>query len=95
VAFAAVAALGPVTAASAGGPCKYMGGGNALPTSGLPVVLFANGDTSPSGYVGVGDGTSANYAQVSGNAGGAQVEGKSSTAGESGYANTSGAYGSC
>ncbi len=92
VATAAFSIAGPATAKS---PCKYKGKHNALPTGGLPVLVYANGDMSPSGFVGIGDGTSDNYAQVGGDSSGVQVEGKSSTAGQSGYANTGASYGSC
>jgi len=96
VALVAVASAGLAGTASAKSPCKYKGKTNGLPVpGGLPAWVYANGDMSPSGYVGVGDGTSDNYAQVSGDAGGVQVEGKSKDAGQSGYANTGASYGSC
>jgi hypothetical protein len=90
-----VASFGLGATASAKSPCKYMGKGNALPTAGLPVYVYADGNTSPSVYVGGGDGTSHNYGQVSASSRGAQAEGKSKTLGESGYINTGGHYGPC
>jgi hypothetical protein len=95
VALMAAAGLAIAGPANAGSPCRYKGKGNALPDGGLPVLVYANGDTSPSGYVGIGDGTSNNYGQVSGDSSGVQIEGKSSSAGESGNANSNAYYGSC
>lgn len=91
----AVAAMvtGTSTVASAG--CTYKGDANALPTSGLPLLVYANGDQSPSGFIGISDGSGDNYGQVSGDASGVQFEGKSTSAGQSGYANSSGTTGSC
>ena len=96
IACVAIAIFGTAGHAAAKGPCKYKGKDNGLPVpAGLPVWIYANGDMSPSGYAGVGDGTSDNYGQVGGDSSGAQAEGQSKTIGESGYANTGASYGSC
>lgn len=75
--------------------CSYKGGDNALPTSGLPVLVYANGGAAPSGHIGVSDGTGDNYGQVSGGSSGIQAEGKSTTAGQSGYTHSGGGMGGC
>ena len=76
--------------------CKYKGGGkNSLPTNGLPVLVYGYGDMSPKGYAGVGDGTSGNYAQISGDASGIQIEMNFKSINANGYANTGGQFGGC
>lgn len=94
VALLGIAAFGVSGTAGAGG-CNYKGGKNALPTSGLPVLVYGNGDMSPSGFVGVSDGTSGNYVQISGDSSSIQVEMFIGSANANGYANSSGAYGGC
>ena len=95
IACIAVTIVGTAGHATAKSPCTYKGKQNALPTAGLPIYVYADGDMSPSGYVGVGDGTSDNYGQIGGDSSGAQAEGRSKAAGESGYVNTGASYGSC
>ena len=80
---------------SASADCSYKGDSNALPTSGLPVLVYANGDTTPAGFIGISDGSGDNYGQISGGPSGVQIEGKSSDAGQSGWAKSDGAMGAC
>ncbi len=68
---------------------------NALPTGGLPVLVYANGSTAPSAVAGIGDCTSSNYAPVSLSGATAQVEANSVLAGQSIWVDSNGNMGSC
>jgi hypothetical protein len=88
-------AFGSADAAAAASGCKYQGGSNALPTSGAPALVYANGNASPSGFIGISDGSGDNYGQLSGDSSGGQLEGNSTTLGQSGWVRTDGSMGSC
>ena len=89
------AAAFALAAPSASAGCFYQGDNNALPTAGLPVLVFANYSTAPSALAGVGDGTSSNYAQVSLSGTTAQLEANSALAGQSIWIDSNGNTGSC
>jgi hypothetical protein len=87
--------LGSAGSAAAASSCSYKGRANALPTSGAPVLVYANGDASPSGFIGISDGSGDNYGQLSGDSSGIQAEGKSASLGQSGWVKSDGSMGSC
>ena len=89
------AAAFALAAPSASAGCMYQGENNALPTGGLPVLVFANYSTAPSALAGVGDGTSSNYVQVTLSGTTAQLEANSALAGQSMWIDSNGNMGSC